>query len=452
MQCAVLVTCQITLFLSPVAIPQLHPLPAFGSISTHFVTPPILVTGTPVFSPFSLPPATSPGRWKNSLSTDLRLQMQVLGHEHPQYLVEVPDPPEVQRGRIVPHLVPGLCHHVFFQRLKSLINLPWGKEQRWDEGLAPLSSWKECGHPQCQRGSLQHPEEECWWQKEDDRPNLGSQIHFWMIDQELIRDTLKIVLPDTLLVERLKFLSIATSRSYQSPVLKVFDNLFIKILIFPHQLRIPASWKTCRQHQSGRGGQIYQFCKKECPLFVISFVHIIAKMPMANIGAPNKINPNPMLVQRHADLSRRFPPTPLCWKAWPRKWSYSGPTPMQQNLPCFPSPSPELLSHRWSLCWSICNNILKTNPKQIEFGNTTSWYSTLSDSYLTNASSPSKNINWRVSSGLWKAKQTYKRWRGWVVFKRIYLSHLWFLVLQLSTHCVGHVQHPENQLSFWIQF
>ena len=62
MQCAVLVTCQITLFLSPVAIPQLHPLPAFGSISTHFVTPPILVTGTPVFSPFSLPPATSPGR------------------------------------------------------------------------------------------------------------------------------------------------------------------------------------------------------------------------------------------------------------------------------------------------------------------------------------------------------------------------------------------------------
>ena len=157
MQCAVLVTCQITLFLSPVAIPQLHPLPAFGSISTHFVTPPILVTGTPVFSPFSLPPATSPGRWKNSLSTDLRLQMQVLGHEHPQYLVEVPDPPEVQRGRIVPHLVPGLCHHVFFQSPKSLINLPWGKEQRWDEGLAPLSSWKECGHPQCQRGSLQHP-------------------------------------------------------------------------------------------------------------------------------------------------------------------------------------------------------------------------------------------------------------------------------------------------------
>ena len=62
MQCAVLVTCQITLFLSIVAIPQSHPLPAFGSISTHFVTPPILVTGTPVFSPFSLPPATSPGR------------------------------------------------------------------------------------------------------------------------------------------------------------------------------------------------------------------------------------------------------------------------------------------------------------------------------------------------------------------------------------------------------
>ena len=129
MQCAVLVTCQITLFLSPVAIPQLHPLPAFGSISTHFVTPPILVTGTPVFSPFSLPPATSPGRWKNSLSTDLRLQMQVLGHEHPQYLVEVPDPPEVQRGRIVPHLVPGLCHHVFFERL-SLWSTCLGERNR----------------------------------------------------------------------------------------------------------------------------------------------------------------------------------------------------------------------------------------------------------------------------------------------------------------------------------
>ena len=43
--------------------------------------------------------------------------MQVLGHEHPQDLVEVADPPEVQGGRIVAHLVPGLCHHVLFQRL-----------------------------------------------------------------------------------------------------------------------------------------------------------------------------------------------------------------------------------------------------------------------------------------------------------------------------------------------
>ena len=56
--------------------------------------------------------------------------MQVLGHEHPQDLVEVADPPEVQGGRIVAHLVPGLSHHhVSLQKL-SLINLPWGKEQR----------------------------------------------------------------------------------------------------------------------------------------------------------------------------------------------------------------------------------------------------------------------------------------------------------------------------------
>ena len=62
MQCAFLVTCQITLCLGLLTIPQPDLLPAFGSISTHFVTPPILVTGTPVFSPFPHPPATSPGR------------------------------------------------------------------------------------------------------------------------------------------------------------------------------------------------------------------------------------------------------------------------------------------------------------------------------------------------------------------------------------------------------
>ena len=37
--------------------------------------------------------------------------------------------------------------------------LPWGKGRRWGGGLGLPSSWKECGHPQCQRESLLHPEQ-----------------------------------------------------------------------------------------------------------------------------------------------------------------------------------------------------------------------------------------------------------------------------------------------------
>ena len=62
----------------------------------------------------------------------------------------------------------------------SMIYLPLGMEQRWGGGLALPSSWKECGHPQCQRVSLQHPEEACCSNNKD-------------------YDTLRIVFPDTLL-------------------------------------------------------------------------------------------------------------------------------------------------------------------------------------------------------------------------------------------------------------
>ena len=51
--------------------------------------------------------------------------MQVLGHEHAQDLVEVTDPPEVQGGGIVTHLVPSLCNYVF--NIPENIQLALGK-------------------------------------------------------------------------------------------------------------------------------------------------------------------------------------------------------------------------------------------------------------------------------------------------------------------------------------
>ena len=95
-----------------VTIPQPPPLLAFVPISTFSITLSILsICALPAFGPFPPSLAIPPEICEKQDVTDLRLQVQILRDEDPQDFVQVTDPSEVQRGCVVPHLVPSLRHN-----------------------------------------------------------------------------------------------------------------------------------------------------------------------------------------------------------------------------------------------------------------------------------------------------------------------------------------------------
>ena len=199
---AIWVTCKLPCFLALLRFLSLALCPQFGWVLPFLIHFLFLRPAPWFFAPFLfllLPPLKRNGVAR---VTDLRLHVQVFGHEHPQDLVQIADPSEVQGGGIVSHFVPGLGRNViriFFPWLTCL-----GERDRYevkDWNPSPFE-WNVVilntrGNP-CSILSMESGQ-------------LSSH-------QDNYEVTLKIVFPETLLVDLLKFLSIATSRSYQSPI------------------------------------------------------------------------------------------------------------------------------------------------------------------------------------------------------------------------------------------
>ena len=161
--------------------------------------------------------------------------MQVLGHEDPQDLVQITDPPEVQRICIVTHLVPGL--HQYLSAGYSL-TCPWytclgewNRDEVEDWHSSPLE--RNVVILNARRYPCSILKKHIDLTKKIIMPSkLCPQMHLSLMDFD--QPTLKIVFPETLLVDLLKFLSMDTSRSYQSP--------FINILECYPGLKIPLFW------------------------------------------------------------------------------------------------------------------------------------------------------------------------------------------------------------------
>ena len=87
----------------------------------------------PLLAPLLLPLLLNSPELLLLASSHLRVHVEILRHEDPEDLVKAADPAEVQRGRVVAHLVPGLE-----QRIYSLARI--GFHLNWESDCLRIQS------------------------------------------------------------------------------------------------------------------------------------------------------------------------------------------------------------------------------------------------------------------------------------------------------------------------